>query len=120
MLRVVSAIANDGTLYEPSLLGVSDNKTTLLSSSTATKIASMMNYNVTYKYGKSTFSGLDISGKTGTAEVGNGQQSHGWFVGFLNDDEHPYAFVVLVEHGGSGLGAAGAVANTVLNYAVKK
>ena len=120
MLRVVSAIANGGTLNEPSMLGASENKTTLLSSSTASKIASMMNYNVTYKYGKSTFSGLDISGKTGTAEVGKGQANHGWFVGFLNDEEHPYAFVVLVEHGGSGLGAAGAVANTVLNYAVKK
>ncbi len=120
MLRVVSAIANGGTLNEPSMLGASENKTTLLSSSTASKIASMMNYNVTYKYGKSTFSGLDISGKTGTAEVGKGQANHGWCVGFLNDEEHPYAFVVLVEHGGSGLSAAGAVANTVLNYAVKK
>ena len=69
MLRVVSAIANGGTLNEPSMLGASENKTTLLSSSTASKIASMMNYNVTYKYGKSTFSGLDISGKTGTAEA---------------------------------------------------
>ena len=120
MLRLVSAIANNGTVVEPSMLGTSENKTTLLDSSTAAKISSMMNYNVTYKYGRSTFSGLDISGKTGTAEVGKGQASHGWFVGFLNDEEHPYAFVVLVEHGGSGLGAAGAVANTVLNAAVKK
>ena len=119
MLRVVSAIANNGTLAEPSLLGVSETKSTLLKSSTASKISSMMNYNVTYKYGKSTFPGLNISGKTGTAEVGNGQASHGWFVGFLNDEEHPYAFVVLVEHGGSGLGSAGAVANTVLHAAVK-
>ena len=120
MLRLVSAIANNGTVVEPSMLGVSENKTALLDSATASKISSMMNYNVTYKYGKSTFSGLDISGKTGTAEVGNGQASHGWFVGFLNDEEHPYAFVVLVEHGGSGLGSAGSVANIVLNAAVKK
>ena len=120
MLRVVSAIANNGILTEPSLLGVSDDSTNLLSASTASKISSMMNYNVTYHYGKSTFPNLDISAKTGTAEVGNGKASHGWFVGFLNDDKHPYAFVVLVENGGSGLGSAGVVANTVLQEAVKK
>lgn len=120
MLRAVSAIANDGTVIEPSLLGVSDTKTKLLDASTAEKVASMMNYNVIYHYGKDTFPGLDISAKTGTAQVGEGKENHAWFVGFLNDSQHPYAFVVLVENGGSGLGAAGAVANTVLQAAVKK
>ncbi len=119
MLRLVSAIANNGNLNEPSLLGTSQSTTSLLNAATASKISSMMNYNVTYHYGKSTFPGLDISAKTGTAEVGDGKPSHGWFVGFLNDDKHPYAFVVLVENGGSGLGSAGAVANTVLHEAVK-
>ena len=119
MLRIVSAFANNGTLVEPSLLGASDVKTPLIKAETADKVASMMNYNVVYKYGASTFPGLNISGKTGTAEVGEGKASHGWFVGFLNDEAHPYAFVVLVENGGSGLGSAGAVANTVLQAAVK-
>lgn len=119
MMRLVSAFANGGTVVEPSLLGVSDTKTELVSSDTAQKVASMMNYNVVYKYGSSTFPGLNISAKTGTAEVGDGKDSHGWFVGFLNDEQHPYAFAVLVENGGSGLRAAGAVANAVLQEAVK-
>ena len=119
MMRLVSAIANGGTVAEPSLLGVSDKKTELMSADTAQKVASMMNYNVVYKYGSSTFPGLNISAKTGTAEVGDGKPSHGWFVGFLNDEQHPYAFAVLVENGGSGLRAAGAVANAVLQAAVK-
>ncbi len=118
MLRLVCAIANDGVLVEPSLLGVSDETTTLMNKSTADKVADMMNYNVAYKYGKDTFPGLNISAKTGTAQVGEGKENHAWFVGFLNDSVHPYAFVVLVENGGSGLGAAGTVANTVLQYAV--
>ena len=118
MLRLVSAIANDGTVIEPSLLGVSENKTVLLKENTAEKISAMMNYNVVYHYGTDKFPGLDISAKTGTAQVGNGKENHAWFVGFLNDPAHPYAFVVLVENGGSGLGAAGAVANTVLQAAV--
>ncbi len=119
MMRLVSAIANGGTVVEPSLLGVSDTETELISADTAQKVASMMNYNVIYKYGSGNFPNLDICAKTGTAEVGNGKASHGWFVGFLNDEQHPYAFAVLVENGGSGLGAAGSVANTVLQAAVK-
>lgn len=118
MLRVVSAIANDGTVVEPSLLGVSDRTSKLIEKATADKVADMMNYNVVYKYGTNTFPGLAISAKTGTAQVGEGKENHAWFVGFLNDDAHPYAFVVLVENGGSGLGAAGSVANTVLQAAV--
>ena len=52
-----------------------------------------------------------------TAEVGDGT-SHSWFTGFLADEAHPYAFVVMIEHGGAGLANAGSVANTVLQAAV--
>ncbi len=55
--------------------------------------------------------------KTGTAEVDDGDP-HAWFTGFLDNAEHPYAFVVVVEHGGTGLAVAGSVANTVLQAAV--
>ena len=58
-----------------------------------------------------------ICAKSGTAEVGDGT-SHAWFVGFLDDPSNPYAFVVVVEHGGGGLAAAGSVANTVLQALV--
>jgi len=120
MLRLVASIANDGTVVEPSLLGVSENETKLIEKATADKIADMMSYNVSYKYGSGTFNGLNVAAKTGTAQVGEGRENHAWFVGFLNDDTHPYAFVVLVEHGGSGLGTAGTVANTVLQAAVNR
>lgn len=120
MLRLVSAFANGGSVVEPSLIGASDKITPLVTPSVANEVKSMMNYNFVYKYGQSNFPGLDLCAKTGTAEVGDGQSPHGWFVGFLNDEAHPYAFVVFVENGGSGLGAAGAVANMVLQSAVKK
>ena len=120
MMRLAGAYANGGTVVEPSLLGQSSKTTQLVSADTAQKIASMMNYNVVYHYGQNRFPGLNISAKTGTAEVGDGKAAHGWFVGFLNDEEHPYAFVCLVENGGSGLGAAGSVINTVLQAAIAK
>ena len=61
--------------------------------------------------------GLTVRAKTGTAEVGDGT-SHGWFTGFLLDEAHPYAFVVIVENGGAGISAAAPVANAVLQAAV--
>lgn len=118
MLRYVAAIANGGNVRNATLLkGDTGKSERLISSDTAGKIASMMDYTVTYAYGEWNFPGLNICAKSGTAEVGDGT-SHSWFVGYLNDDEHPYAFVVLIEHGGSGLGNAGALANTLLQAAV--
>ena len=41
-----------------------------------------------------------------------------WFTGFLRDEDHPYAFVVLVENGGGGSSVAGTVAGKVLDVMV--
>ena len=118
MLRYVAAIANGGTAVEGTLLmDERGGKTSLLSSDTAEAIASMMSYTVTYAYGADNFPGLALCAKSGTAETGDGS-SHAWFTGFLDDEEHPYAFCVVIENGGSGLRNAGAVANTLLQAAV--
>jgi len=45
---------------------------------------------------------IPIAGKTGTAEVGGGNPDHAWFVGFVPADAPRYAFVVVLERGGSG------------------
>jgi len=104
---------------EPTLLGYGVNKRTtqLLDSETAKAMADMMSYNVQYSYGTWNFPNLNLCAKTGTAEVGDGTD-HAWFVGFLEDDTHPYAFVVQVERGGGGLSVAGNIANRVLQSAV--
>jgi penicillin-binding protein 2 len=49
-----------------------------------------------------------IAGKTGTAE--NGGPDHAWFAGYVPADRPQVAFVVVLEHGGSGGKAAGPVA----------
>ena len=120
MLRLVSAIACGGEFREPTLLLDHKNgRTELLKASTADRLRDLMSYNVQTHYGTWSFPGLNLCAKTGTAEVGDGT-SHAWFTGFLLDDAHPYAFVVLVENGGGGLGVAGPVANAVLQEAVKR
>ena len=118
--HVAGAVAEDngGTAAEPTLLaGESAGETALLSPETAETLKSMMRYNVLAAYGAANFPGLDLCAKSGTAETGDGT-SHAWFTGFLDDAAHPYAFVVLIENGGSGAHAAGPVANTVLREAV--
>lgn len=118
LLRYVAAIGNGGVLAQPTLFaGGGGKETRLLSPDTAQALKSMMNYNVVYGYGEGSFPGLTLCAKSGTAEVGDGS-SHAWFTGFLDDPEHPYAFVVVIENGGGGLRSAGPVANAVLQAAV--
>ena len=120
MLRFVSAVANGGTLIEPSMIQGSEHKTTqLVKPETAAKLQGMMKYTAQEHYlAEEAFPGLNICAKTGTAELGDGT-AHSWFVGFLQDEEHPYAFVTLVERGGFGITAAGTVTGQVLQWAVE-
>lgn len=53
---------------------------------------------------------VSVAGKTGTAEVGGGKKDHAWFVGFVPADAPRYAFVVVIEHGGSGGSVAAPIA----------
>ena len=92
----------------------------LLNESTADTLKSMMKSDVENNYGSGNFPGLDIGAKSGTAEVDKSKASNAWFTGFLDDEDHPLSFVVMVEGGGSGAATAGRVANTVLQEAVKK
>ena len=121
MLRLVSAVGNGGSILEPTILkhAVTDRENNVISSDTANALQGFMHNNVVNNYGTGSFPSLEICAKSGTAEVGDGT-SHAWFVGFLNDSAHPYAFVVVVEHGGGGLASAGPIANTVLQTMVNK
>lgn len=121
LLRFIQAVGNGGTLVEPYLVegDGSSGETALVRADTAATLKSMMAFNVTDHYGQENFEGLKLCAKTGTAEVGDGT-NNAWFAGFLDDAEHPYAFVVVVEDGGYGITSAGGVANTVLQYAVTR
>ena len=91
---------------------------TLISAKTASTLADLMANNVEETYGTSRFPNMDLCAKSGTAEVGGGKSPDAWFTGFLRDEDHPYAFVVLVENGGGGASVAGTVAGKVLRAMV--
>ena len=118
LLRFMGAIANHGVCVEPSILyGKSNGSVRLMERGTADALASMMSYNVQYNYGAGNYPNLAMHAKTGTAEFGDGT-SHAWFAGYITNSGSPLAFVVLVEHGGSGYSVASPVANAVLQKAV--
>ena len=120
MLRFLCAVANGGTLIEPHFIpGEQAETTQLVLPTTADRLKALMRNNaITHYEADSNFPGLPICAKTGTAELGDGD-SHSWFVGFLDDEDHPYAFVTLIERGGFGLSRAGVITNKVLQWAVK-
>lgn len=133
MMTYMGAIANGGTAAVPRLIldvttpsGIptawqrTEQTSTLVESGTAAKVKEMMKNNVAETYGTDRFRGLDIGAKSGTAEVGGDKRPNAWFSGFLDDPEHPYAFVVLVENGGGGTSVAGEIAATVLQACVDK
>ena len=53
-------------------------------------------------YGQWHFPDLYVCAKSGTAELGEGQESNAMFAGFVLDDEYPLAFFAAVEEGGYG------------------
>ena len=133
MLRIVSAIANDGNAVSFNLvdslanqagkalnLNLPVNKIQLIDSAVAKEMKSMMRYNVTEWYGDYNYEGLELCAKSGTAQIDE-IDSHNiaWFTGFMDSDEHPYAFVVVIENGNSGSQTAGPVAKKVLKSVLK-
>ena len=90
------------------------------SADTYAALRSMMRSNVLLTYGQDRFGDLAVCAKSGTAEVEEGKSAHAWFTGFIDDADHPLAFVVLVENGGGGASVAGSIAATILQEAVSR
>ena len=132
MMVYMGAIANGGKTAVPQIISkvtlpgglktsIYLHKKTepLITEGSAAIIAQYMKSNVVNNYGESRFPGLDIYGKTGTAQVDSAEASNSWFAGFIRNENAPYAFVVYAEGGGSGVSTAAKIANTVLQAAVK-
>lgn len=135
MCMVAGAIANGGVMMEPRLVqavdsagGVSRVKyqskvyRTALPATDAEILKGYMAAVVSGGTGKrAEVSGLSVCGKTGSAEssLDGKAVTHGWFVGFLNDDSMPYALSVVVESIGDGEGGgttAAPIAGQIFSY----
>jgi penicillin-binding protein 2 len=137
LLRAVSAIAMGGRLVTPHLLlragkpaGAAPSwpvrELNFRPETTADILAGMWgSVNAGGTGGRARVPGLDICGKTGTAQVIGAEtakklgsdselfEDHSWFVGFANRDNPEIAVVVFVEHGGKGGVAAAPLAGEI-------
>ncbi len=132
MAMVAAGIANGGKVMQPSLVDsitTSDLKTVEsfspkqfsdpLSSSEAADLTEAMQSVVSGGTGTNAkIDGVDVAGKTGTAEGGTGDPYTLWFTGFAPAKDPEVAVAVVVGNGG-GLGQSG-VGNTVAAPVAKK
>jgi penicillin-binding protein 2 len=58
--------------------------------------------------------GLEIYGKTGTAQSVHGKPNHAWFVGYTKSSKKHIAFCVFLEYGGSSENAVQIARNLLL------
>lgn len=86
---------------------------------TASKVNRMMELSVDIAYAqKAKIPGIKVGGKTGTAEVGQGQTPHSWFIGYAPSDNPRVAVAVILENKGSGADFATPVAQRVMAAAL--
>ncbi len=113
ILRLTATIAKDGLRVEPQLVMDPDHfkkeQRIAIHPENLKAIKRGMLQVVESEYGTGQLARVDfgkIAAKTGTAQVPP-KQAHGWMTGYFPYDDPKIAFVVFVEHGGSG-GIAGA------------
>ncbi len=111
----VAATVSEGAFHQPVILpGLSTpGAATPMNQTTAQELRDMMRFDATSGIGTASprLSGIpDAGGKTGTAQVGDGNSTNGWFTAF--DDK--IAVASMVQGGSSGAGTAGYVVEQLL------
>ncbi len=123
-LAIMGAIANGGEGYAPdrihSMKGSPEGQRTpqvmvSLNPETAKQLDLLLRSNIEKEYGDERFPGLQMCGKTGTAQI-TGATSHSWFVGYSQREDLPLAVVCIAENAGSGMKTAVNVSNEVMQY----
>ena len=126
-----AAVANGGTIVKPYLVDqvLDSNQKVLqqakpqtwlqpLTSQTASTLRDLMVQVVQSGTGTSAaISGVQVAGKTGTAEVATGQP-HAWFAGFAPAGSPRVVVAVVVENGGTGGAVAAPIAKQVIAAAL--
>ncbi|WP_113701718.1 peptidoglycan D,D-transpeptidase FtsI family protein [Nonomuraea lactucae] len=119
MAMIAAGIANDGKVMKPYLVNkITDSKgdnveeaepeelSEAISSETSAKLRQMMVSVV--NNGTATLAqvpGVEVGGKTGTAETSDGKPPHAWFISFAPADNPKIAVAVIVESGAANVGA---------------
>ena len=134
MCMIAAAVANDGVMMEPRILLQATGTTgtqrvqfepivyrAAMTPEVAATVRSYMRSVVTNGTGRSAHvEGLTICGKTGTAEIDTQEKDNAWFVGFIDNDNLPFAVCVAVEESGTGGSVAAPIAQKIFSYLAGK
>ena len=136
MAMIAGSIANGGIMMQPRLIDQVTGSTGIprlraaggtykrvVSGSTAQIVGEYMKAAVESGTGtRAAISGLTVCGKTGSAQTSNDSSvaTNAWFVGYIQENTHPYAVAVVIEQGGSGGDKAAALAAKALKKAVER
>jgi len=113
-----AAIANGGTLFEPSILKDSSKiiKEKIFKKENIDLVKLGLRAVVTRGSAQSLSSlGISVAGKTGTAQV-EGASPHAWFTGFAPYPNPQIVITVLIENGGKGSNLAVKITKEILQY----
>lgn len=128
LARYASVLANSGTVYDLTLLDkVTDSKGNILEEYDS-KIENVMDvpdnvwddihdgmYRVIQTHSQFNGLGVEVAGKTGTAEITTREPNHGLFIGYAPASEPKYSIAVRIANGYSS-GNACLAANDILKY----
>ncbi len=134
-LLVAMAVANDGVLMQPTIvdrvrssdLSVISETTattmeTVFSEDTAEQLTEMMESVVTNDAPSLSIDGVSVAAKTGTAEIGeNNESTDAWVIGFAPADDPQIAVSVLVHDANDyGVSAAGPIMKAIMEEALSE
>lgn len=134
MALITAGIANHGVIMTPHIVErVLDSSQevrfeqkpqpwlTALSKQEADKITSAMVTAVTNgTAAPGALPGVQVAAKTGSAEPGGNVPTHAWYIAFAPAEAPRIAVAVLVEHGGTGGGAAAPIARQMIQEALSR
>lgn len=128
MALVAQTIANDGIMLKPTLVGkVVDFSGKTIKVSSPSVLAQVTSQEYAAEIGKymrevvskgtgtnARISGVQVCGKTGTAQHIESKTPHSWFIGFAPYKKPEIAIAVIVEEGGYGGTAASKISSQVM------
>ncbi len=123
---MMAAVANDGILLQPRVLRAVDGTEMVrqdlskrprvrLREKTWSVVRDGLRQAVREPQGTAyllhDLAGMDIWGKTGTAQAAKGENHHAWFVGYARSSKKNLAFCIFLEHGGTSINAVALTRN---------
>ncbi len=134
MALVAAGIANDGVVMRPYLTQRITDQTgrvitatrpsawsTATDPTTAATVTEMMVDVVKRGSGtRAAITGVQVAGKTGTAEAGKNVETHAWFIAFAPADDPTVAMAIVLENAGVGGRVAAPAAKDVIRAGVQR